>query len=43
MRPDLIAALDPEGLDKKDRAFLSTLGWSQTSDGFRFDPDAVSD
>jgi tRNA (guanine37-N1)-methyltransferase len=43
MRPDLIAALDPAALDKKDRAQLEALGWSQTPDGFRFDPDAVAD
>ena len=27
-RPDLLAALDPKTLDKKDRAMLNTLGWS---------------
>ena len=26
-RPDLLAALDPQTLDKKDRAMLNTLGW----------------
>lgn len=43
MRPDLIAALDPAALDKKDRARLDALGWSQTPGGFRLDPDAMSD
>jgi tRNA (guanine37-N1)-methyltransferase len=43
MRPDLIERLDPEGLDKKDRATLAALGWSPSAGGFRFDPDAVSD
>ena len=43
MRPDLIESLDPDALDKKDRALLAALGWSQTPAGFRFDPGAVSD
>ncbi|MFL6116879.1 MAG: tRNA (guanosine(37)-N1)-methyltransferase TrmD [Catenulispora sp.] len=43
MRPDLIEALDPEALDKKDRALLAALGWSPGPTGFRFDPDAVAD
>ena len=30
-RPDLLAALDPESLDKKDRATLAELGWSPES------------
>jgi tRNA (guanine37-N1)-methyltransferase len=43
VRPDLVAALDPEALDKKDRALLESLGWSAGPGGFRPDPGAVSD
>ena len=39
MRPDLIAALDPETTDKKDRALLSSLGWWAAEDGFRLGDD----
>jgi tRNA (guanine37-N1)-methyltransferase len=43
MRPDLLAALDPQGTDKKDRAFLASLGWWETPDGFRPAADPVAD
>ena len=32
-RPDLLRRLDPAGLDKKDRATLSELGWRVGEDG----------
>ena len=31
-RPDLLAALDPQTLDKKDRATLDALGWAPGGD-----------
>ena len=38
-RPDLLARLDPAGLDKHDRATLATLGWSVVGDRLeRVDP-----
>lgn len=32
-RPDMIEALRPEQLDKKDRAYLQAAGWRRQSDG----------
>lgn len=43
MRPDLIEALDPVGLHKKDRALLQSLGWWEHEGGFRREPDPVTD
>lgn len=31
-RPDLLAAIDPQSLDKKDRAALDALGWGPETD-----------
>lgn len=31
-RPDLLAAIDPQSLDKKDRATLDALGWGPETD-----------
>jgi len=31
-RPDLLAAIDPQGLDKKDRVTLEALGWGPETD-----------
>jgi tRNA (guanine37-N1)-methyltransferase len=32
-RPDLVAALDPDGLDPADRAVLAACGWQVGPDG----------
>ena len=32
-RPDLVAALDPAGLDRRDLALLAELGWVPAADG----------
>jgi tRNA (guanine37-N1)-methyltransferase len=32
-RPDLVARLDPEALDRQDRATLADLGWAVAEDG----------
>ncbi|NTW41453.1 MAG: tRNA (guanosine(37)-N1)-methyltransferase TrmD [Cellulomonadaceae bacterium] len=42
-RPDLLAALGPEGLDRADRAVLAGLGWSVTSDGVAPPAGGVAD
>jgi len=42
-RPDLIAALDPAGLDRADLALITELGWEPTATGFRRLPPAVAD
>lgn len=37
-RPDMVEALAPEQLDKKDRAFLQAHGWRRQSDGHYLRP-----
>jgi len=32
-RPDLVARLDPDALDRQDRATLADLGWAVAEDG----------
>ena len=42
-RPDLLAALDPAGVDRADLTLLGELGWEPTGTGFRRLPPAVAD
>ncbi len=42
-RPDLLAALDPAGLDAADLAVLADCGWRPASGGFQRVPGPVAD